>query len=455
MKSRSALMSKLTVLSGVALFTLLMAGTAFGAGFMLLEQSVPELGSAFSGGAARAEDATTVYYNPAGMLLLEGTQSSLGIHIIRTTSEFKDTGSTHVLGGALQGGPSGDAGSTALVPNLYLTKRLSDKTAFGFGLNVPFGLSTEYPRNWIGRYHAVYSSINTINMNPSVAYRVNDRLSIGAGLSVQHMEAEISKAIDMGTLNALPVPLGGFGGAIPGLLPQGSDSFIELEADSWAYGYNLGLMYDLSEEARMGVSYRSEIKHDAEGRADFSSVPALVPTITGGYFTDTDITSTITLPALASVSVHYDLSPQWSVMGDISWTGWSSFDELRVKFASGQPDNVIDESWEDTMRYAVGASYESSEKWKFRGGLAYDETPIPDAEHLTPSLPGGNRTVIGLGSGYRHSDSWNLDIGYAHFIIEEPKINKDPSGNDVLAGGLKGTYDASADILSFQANYKF
>lgn len=432
------------------------AGQALAAGFALIEQGVAGLGNAYAGGAASAEDATTIFFNPAGMTRLPDQQIIVGTHIIAPSAKFHNEGSTHVLqaqtGVPLIGNDNGDGGVTKALPNFYYSKKIGERTVLGVGVNAPFGLATDYDANWVGRYHAIESDVVTVNINPSVAYKVNDRVSVGGGINVQYIKATLSNAIDFGTLDAVGA-FSAFGlpaGALK-LMPQTADGYARIEGDHWGLGYNLGILYEFDQKTRMGIAYRSSVKHTIKGDAVFSSVPGpLAPA-----FKNTGVSSDIKLPDTLSVSFSHDIGPQWTVMADVTWTNWSVLNELRVKFDSGQPDSVTTLEWRDSYRYSLGLTYRPDGKWTCRTGVAYDETPIPNEQRRTPRIPDGNRIWTALGVGYKFSKMVSADLGYAHLFVNHPKIDKTPAGDDLLRGGLKGTYDAHVDIASAQLTFTF
>lgn len=421
-----------------------MSTSAFSAGFALIEQSASGMGNAFAGAAAVAEDASTVYFNPAGLMLLNGQQVVAAGHVIAPQAQFKNQGSTHVLApataGSLSGGNGPDGGELGLVPNTYYSAKLNDKLALGLGVNAPFGMATEYDRTWVGRYHAIRSELQTVNINPSVAFRVNEHLSLGGGVNVQYLKAELSNAIDFGTA------LIGSGGT-----PQGMDGYLTLEGDSWEYGYNLGALVELDKNTRCGLAYRSKMEHKVEGTADFSNVPGALSSL----YADTNVKATAALPESVSASFYHQVDPKLALMADATWTRWSRFQELRFKFASGIDDGVTTENWKDSTRFSAGAIYKANEKLTLRTGVAYDNTPIPSEEYRTPRIPDEDRFWVALGAGYKFSERLGLDFGYAHLFVKDPVINKNPTGEDAPRGGLKGTYDASVDIVSVQLAYNF
>lgn len=437
---------KRVLLIGACIF-LISTGSALGAGFALVEQSVSGLGNAFAGGAASAEDATTIFYNPAGMTLLGDQQFVLGAHVIIPSLEFHNKGSTHVLQGVtgqpLSGGNGGDGGVTKVIPNFYYSKKLSNQFVIGVGVNAPFGLATKYDSTWVGRYHAIESDMYTININPSLAYKVNDQLSVGAGFSAQYINAKLSQAIDFGTIAVLK--------GLPGLSPQLSDGFASVKGDSWGYGFNLGILYEFTKNTRIGTAYRSRIKQSLEGDIDYSNVPSVF----SSAFQNKDVKADITLPESLSVSFFHQLSPQWMVMADFTWTNWRVFKELEIVDTQGNIISKTKEDWHDSYRYSLGVTYLPNNYLTLRAGTAYDTSAVPNAQLRTPRIPDEDRIWLALGAGYKLSKKVSFDIGYAHLFVKDPKIDKEPTDENAILGGLKGTYNAYIDILSAQFTMTF
>jgi len=426
-------------------------------GFALIEQSVRGLGNAFAGGAAVAEDATTIFFNPAGLTRLEGNNLELGLHLVRPDATFHNGGSTLTpLITDDDGNPiplvgsDGEAGYIATVPNIYWARKMNDKLHLGLGLNVPFGLETEYDDDWVGRYHGVKSAILTFNVNPTLAYKVNDQWSLGVGLNAQYLDAELSNAIDFGTINAV------VGAGLP-LTPMADDGFVTLTADGYAYGFNLGILFEQSEETRYGLAYRSEMDYELEGDAGFTTPNAYADALAGlAGLVDGPATTDITLPQSLSLSAYHDLNEKWALMGDVTWTGWSCIEELRVEFANGADDSVTTLEWDDTYRLALGFNYDVNEEWDFRFGVAWDETPIPSEERRSVRVPGNDRYWLALGGTYAISDTLALTGGYAHLFISHPVINKSGTeAEDITRGALRGEYDNTVDILSVQLSWSF
>ena len=426
-------------------------GLVLGAGYQIQEQSVKGLGNAFAGGAAVAEDASTVFYNPAGLTRIE-RQTILSGHVIIPRSEFKDRDSTNAIGGRPTGRIDADGGQSTVVPNFFYANPINDRLSFGLGISAPYGLRTEYPADWIGRYHAVESDLRTFNLNPGFGYRINDRLSLGAGFIAQYADATLSNALDFGTL--------GFLAGVPGAQPSipALDGFTEVEGDDWGFGYNLGMLYEFSPTARVGLAYRSKIDHTLSGDNRLTipefAVPLAGPSRTRGASAD------FTTPATLSLSGYHRLDSRWALMADITWTDWSQFDELRIRFDDGGRDSVQPEDWEDSWRYSLGVDYFHSEQLTLRAGVAYDETPIPGTELRTPRIPDTSRLWLAFGASYRPTDTLSLDIGYVHIFMDDAEIRDTEPGTGGLTGvpvgsTLDGYFESSVDIISAQLQWSF
>lgn len=435
--------------------------TAQGAGFAIIEQNASGMGNAYAGAAASAEDASTVYFNPAGLMQLQSREMVFAGHIISPQAEFSDSNSRSGTGAPLGGTDGGDGGETAFVPNFYYAQPMNNDWTVGLGVNAPFGLETDYDDGWIGRYHALKSELITININPSLAYRFNDRLSFGFGVSYQKIDAKLTNALDFGSIciSALTPSLGSQAAAAAacgasGITPLNSDGMQSFQGDDWSWGYNLGLLYEASESTRIGIAYRSSIKHELDGTVDITT-PAGLPAAVAASAPDQGVTANIELPETLSVSLYHEINDRWTLLADYTRTRWSRFDELKIVFDQGvlgQPSSTQPENWDDNNRYSVGATYKVDAQWKLRGGLAYDETPIPNATLRTPRIPGNDRTWVSMGFSYTPTSVLTVDAGYSHLFINDPAINT----TDITTGHvLQGSYDAAVDIVSAQVVWRF
>jgi len=430
------------------LATVAMPGMVQASGFALIENNAAGQGNAYAGAAAHTKDASTVFFNPAGMMQLERDQLSVAGHLIFPESNFKNDDSSNAssAGGGSISGDGDDGGFDALVPNLYWVTSINDSAKFGLGINAPFGLAIKYEDDWVGRYHAVESDLKTLNINPSVSYRVNDQLSIGGGIDMLLADVTLSSAVDFA--------------AILGQTPGSDDGFVELEGDNLddpSFGYNFGLQYASSNETIWGVSYRSEIDIDVEGDADFRVPQSAALLVSTGRFIDTGLEAGITLPASLALSVAHQVD-KITYLADITWTGWSSFDELRIKFDNDdQPDGVTTEDWDDTMRYSIGLDYQYTPAMVLRAGIAFDETPVPSAERRTPRLPGNDRTWLSFGMSYVLDETLSFDVGYSHLFIDDTDIDNEleSESSDNVKATLSGEYEAEVDIISVQLNWNY
>lgn len=441
-----------------------LSGAASASGFALIEQSASGLGNAFAAGAAATDDASVQYFNPAAMTELSGTRISVTGHLIMPSAKLDDGQATVVtLGNIPVTGTVDEAGENGLVPNFYYIRNLDAQTKFGLGINAPFGLSTEYDKTWIGRYHAIRSEVMTVNINPALAYEVNDRLSLGVGLDAQYIKAELSSAVDSGSIcYAQVLSLGGDPASscdplnlTPG--NQSVDSYATVKGDDWSYGYNLGLLFKPADGTRLGFAYRAKVKQNLTGDASFVNSPAFAAFLNAGsstLFSNTTVSAGIELPASAALSIAQQLTPELEMLGDVTWTQWSSFKELRITYAgTGQPDSVTSEDWNDTLRYAIGLSYKLDDRIKLRSGIAYDQAAVPDPQHRTPRIPDNGRTWLALGMSYASNDNLGFDIGYAHLFIHDAAIDNTTEAS--IRHNLQGSYRLSIDIISAQLNYRF
>lgn len=397
-----------------------LGGFAAGAGaggLSIGTQSGSGTGNAFAGGAAAAEDAGTVWYNPAGMAVLPGkTNFAVSAHALKPSFKFQNTGSTLAVGT----GEGGDGGGWHLIPQGYVTHKLNDQWSIGAAFNTPFGLETEYDAGWRGQPIALFSGLKTYNLNVAASYKVNDTVSVGAGLNYQRVELKFNSRI---------LVIG----------------FVEPDLSDNGTGWNIGVLFQPNQQTRVGVHYRSPINYTATGTLTH------VGAVLGG---SSSAQAGLTTPDSFSFSVFHELSPRWEIMGDITWTGWSHLKRLDVVRTSGAAAGTAAVSllfnWDDTMRYSVGANYKYSDAWKFRFGVAFDETPSNDVDR-TARLPDQDRKWIALGAQTRLSKAGKLDFAYAHEFIKDASV-RNPAA---VGGTLVGHFKNQADIFSIQYSHSF
>ena len=450
---------------------------AFSAGFSLFEQGASGQGVAYAGAAAVGEDASTVYFNPAAMTRLSGQQIVVAGHIVAPRSEYTDSGNSTAFDGTPLASTNVDGAETGVIPNFYWAAALDNGLHVGVGVNVPFGLATEYDAGWTGRYHALKSELTTINVNPAIAWKMTDTVSVGFGISYQYVDVTLSNAIDSAAFcsgNLAPqidaasgVPGTGAATCTGAGLGVGSggditrDSGVKLEGDDSSFGWNVGLLFDLTVKDRLGFAYRSAIKHDIEGNATFtvdSALDAIIGTFPppgNNLLQNSSLSTFAELPELFSISYVRDINPNWSLLADYTWTGWGSLDTIEIIFAGNPPGatSSLDLEFQNTNRVSVGAHYKPGNKWIFRGGLAYDESPVRSDEQRSARVPDNDRTWLSFGFGYEPSQSWSLDVGYSHLFVSDTGINN--TSLSASNATLVGSYEASVDILSAGVNFNF
>lgn len=461
------------------------AGVAHGAGFNLMEQSASGLGNSYAGSAASIENASAMYYNPAALTQLEGFQISTGVNFIRPSFKFKDEGSTvpgenksdKIVNPGQRGGTGGDAGGWGTVPNFHMSYKVNDRIGVGISVGAPFGLRTEYDSDWLGRYHSQSFDIKTINVNPAIAFKVNDSWSVGLGFNIQRIEATYEKT----NIHRLEGAEYGF------LNGAGFSVNSTTKIKNTAYGWNAGIMFHPSDDTRIGLAYRSKIKHKASGHTtindfDQKTLGAQIPgylagqgvqpqniqafmmvlASRGGLSVPTYLKSkaTVTLPDTATLSVYHRLNEKWEVMGDVAWTGWSSIPKLTIDSvgtsSTGTHKNktTLNLKFRDTWRVAIGANYAINEAWKIKMGLAYDQSPIRGDKYRPVSLPDNDRYWLSLGVQYKPTENTTIDVGYAHMFVKDYKVNND-NGAANNYGKVKGSYKAKGDIFGLQLSHRF
>ncbi len=421
------------------------SGMASAAGFALIEQSGSGMGNAFAGAAATGEDASTVFFNPAGMSLIGGPQIAAGGHVIGLKAEFSGTATRPAAlgGGAATGGQGGDAGGAALVPNFYFVMPIGDSMRFGVGVNAPFGLATEYDEDWIGRFQGIKSELMTININPSISFKVSEMFSVGAGVNYQRLDAELTNAV---------------------VLAAGQTGRAKLEADDDGWGWNAGILFQPTASTKIGFSYRSTIDYKLDGdisvSSDTGAAAAQAAAASGSATAD------LTMPDSFSLSLAQALNDRIELLADVTFTRWSEINRINiVNPANGTLRDSLVLDFDDTYRYSIGVNYKLDDDWKLKAGLAYDETPVKGASSRTVRLPDNDRTWLSLGAQMKVKQNGRLDFGYSHLFIKDAEINftrsqqapglTTPTPAAGTATTVTGSYDGSVDIFSVQYTHSF
>jgi long-chain fatty acid transport protein len=438
--------------------TAILAGPASAAGFGNDYQGARAVGAA-SAGAASAADATTIFYNPAGLTYLDTNQIVAGGELFLLRDQFVNEGST-ILGGAIPTpGPSGpNAIPPILVPWLYGTYRLNPDLSVGVGIFAPFGLRTDYGPEWVGRYQNEVSALTAINFNPSIAYRPTSWLSAGLGLDVQYVNIRLSSAIDFGSacVAALgPAPCaGGFG-----LQPGGSDGQADLSGESIGFGFNLGVLVEPQPGTRIGLAYRSGIEQNFGRIKESFGVPSNARAFlaAGGApfaLTGSNASASLQLPGRVSLALKQTVSDKLDLLLDVTLTLWGVLQSVGVVAATPTTgvSPVIPFDYRNAWRFAGAVEYRIAEPWSVRGGVAYDQTPIP-LSAVQASLPDRDRVYISAGVSFRATRSLSIDMGYSHIIYAGGAIpinRTSPNGDTIL-----GKFNVGGNIVAAQLKLEY
>lgn len=403
---------------------------AVAAGFFLPYQGAAAIGNSLAGAAALGEDASTVFFNPAGMARIETIQIAIAGHYVQPDFKYSDTGSTGTVPSLLAtGGNGGDFAPGVGIPNLYAVMPVGP-WRFGLGVSAPWGSKTDYDANWMGRFQAGLTDLKTINVNPSASYRLNGEWSVGFGLNYMQLEAEIQRAQ---------------------LLPGPSVGTAKFDGKDHGYGYNLGVLWEPSAATRLGVSYRSKVDFALLGQQTVLSSTGAV--VTPSTF---EIKADITMPAIAQVSVVHALDDKITLLGDVSYYQWSAIQSLDVRNRStGALSTSLALKYRDTKRLSAGVNYRLTDAWLLRGGVAWDQAPVGNAEDRTANQPDADRTWISLGARWDIAKNHRVDLAYAHVFFASNPINHQVATSTTTTMTLRGNYDNSADILAAQYTFSW
>ncbi|WP_271411571.1 OmpP1/FadL family transporter [Pseudomonas sp. Q1-7] len=394
------------------------------AGFAINEQSVSGMGTAFAGRSSSADDATTVFGNPAGMSRLKREQVSVGAAAIFAKTDIDDAR------GTFGGSNDGDMVPTVAVPMGYYVKPIDDKWTFGLGMYVPFGLITDYESGYAGRYYGDRSEVRVITLQPTLSYRINDQLSVGFGPTLNRIDGELTSAV----LNP----------ATPGR----NDGKVKVKGDDTALGFNAGVLFELDARTRFGLTYHSKVDYKLEGDTTLSG-SGFGP-LAGTYDASLDLET----PESVDFSVTHDLNDRWTLYAGSTWTRWSRLEEIRVENKGRLPatlsDIVEEQDWRDTWSYAVGAAYKLNPQWTLRAGLAYDQSPARN-EFRSPRIPTDDRKIFSLGAAWSPNDDLTIDVAYSYLKEKDADINQVSASK----GAYRATFQNSAHGLGAQMTYRF
>lgn len=374
---------------------LLFSQFAHAAAFQLYELGTPIVGTAGVGQAAVADDASTVYFNPAGMTMLPATQIMLGTEVVLPYANFSPNSSNTITGN--NGGNAG-----VLTPALsgFYVYNATRNFKIGFGVTSPYAGALNYTNHWVGRYIVQQMSLLTININPAIAYRINEWASVGAGFSYEYANLIQSVALR---------------------LTPAVDGQATVNLGNFAPGFNLGVLFTPYEATKIGVAYRSQIVHHLSGSVDFINI-STTPTAR----------TRMVMPANVIASISQDLSPAFTLLGELGWSGWSSMRNtmLTVDSFSG----VTPLNWNDTYRIGMGGQYRAFDSLMLQAGLSYDSSPTSKSRR-TPNLPMDRQIRVGAGVEYFMYTAVTVGLNYEYMNMGSAPIN-----NTSSMGVISGNY---------------
>lgn len=435
---------KIILLSAAAL-----SPFAYSAGFQISETSASGMGRANAGEAARVDNAGAMAKNPAVMSYFDKQAVSVVGHYIMPDINVEGTNNP-----GNQNADANDIAPSAFVPGAFYVMPINDQWAFGVALNSRFGLSTDYGDDYAASEHATEASIKSIYLTPSVSYKLNDSITFGLGISYITGEGELknnssaaTQANISGGLQLQGIPAI----AANAMAPPAGSALLDLEADGDAFGWNIGMMWQVNADARIGFSYMSKVDLDTDADYTRYSAAGSAATISGGptawrpVYEQKSGTLTFNLPDVAEVAYTQKIGEKWDLSASIQYTGWSAFESIKV-----DDDVLKEENWDNAMRYSIGADYAVSEDIIFRFGYAFDESPVED-ENRTLSIPDADRNWFSIGGTFA-LPAGSIDAGLTYVKGKKVDVTETSDAGTTFSGELSKT---NAMIVSLGYNISF
>jgi long-chain fatty acid transport protein len=426
----------------IAVLVVLMVcgSTVFAGGYQINEHGARSLamGGAF---AAQASDGSAIFFNPAGLAFQKGFKVYFGTTLIMPSSSFKAGAKETKM-----------VDQTFTPINLYASYALSNGLTFAVGVFNPYGLGTEWPNDWDGQQMAVKTDLQTFYINPTVAYKISDKLAVGVGFS--YVTGKVTLKQRVPTLSAL----------LPAPAPSAKDGTVDLDGTGSATNFNVGILYKPTDALSVGLSYRSETKIEFEGTAKFTDMAALAGPVPTNFFPGGTGKTTLPMPSNLIVGVAYDVTKDFTIEADYQHVGWKAYDQLKLEIPLGpsfppaiplplQGPSTLVKNWEDGYLIRVGGEYRM-EKLALRAGFIYDKTPQPDAV-VEPMLPDANRMEVTVGLGYKLTQNIAAHVGYQliSFADRDGKVTKRGASPLIPPTVISGTYVASANLFAFNLEF--
>lgn len=384
-------------------------------GYQLNEFSAVNLGRAFAGVGVVGDDYSAIAFNPAGMLLKD-TGMQVGVSAVQMHSDVK--GALYYGGTPIKSKPDGKVDLYKILPHFFAQKKVNDDLAIGLGVFTPFGLATDYNKYWFGARHGTKTELEVVDISPTIAYRVMDKLSIGAGWVVRYVHGDVRND------------------------PTGNGSENKMDLDGWsANSWSLGAMYEHSENTRIGVSYRYNNAHTVKGA---HRVKGTGTALDGLY----DGRSKMTLPSTFTLSGYHKIDPKFGLSAAARWTKWNVFDNFVMTSSSGRGAS-IPEKWDNIWTYSLGLDYYCNDNLTLRTGVAYDRAPIKKNKYRTVRIPDSDRYWITAGVSYK-TEKFQYDLGYSHLFMKEAKSDNFDNGTTA-----KAKFHNYSNMFGIQVQYNF
>ncbi|MDI3273143.1 OmpP1/FadL family transporter [Pseudomonas sp. MDT1-16] len=422
-------MKKVMLKTALSVAVTLASTQIFASGFAINEQSISGMGTGFAGRSSSADDASTIFGNPAGMSRLKREQVTGGAAFLDAHTDISDA-SSRPNGGT----NDGDMVPFIAVPMGYYVKPIDEHWAFGVGMYAPFGLVTDYENGFAGRYFGSKSEVKIVTLQPTVSYAFNDTVSIGFGPTINRIDGKLESNVSLN--------------------PLAADGTVKIKGDDTALGYNVGILVQATDSTRVGLTYHSKVKYKLEGdtKVNYNLLGALGQNPSQKYDASLDITT----PESVDFSVTHQLDDQWTLYAGSTWTRWSRLKEISVE-NSGVPAALNsrfgtiteEQNWHDTWAHAIGASYKVNKQWVLRTGLSVDQAPTNN-ENRSPRIPTGDRKIFSLGAGWSPTDDLTIDVAYSYLVEESVKVNNS-NGRQTYSA----KYENSANGFGVGATYRF
>lgn len=424
-------MNKITLKIKLVIYSLALltsiSSNANAGGYSTYLYSTSGLGNAYSGSTTGSHDVSDVFFNPAVTAGKDKSEVITSLSYLRLAIDPDNISSNfkHPVFGTIKrdDAESRNVGTQKLVPALYFSSPINDKMAFNLAITSPFGLETKYNKNSPARFRALNSSISTLNLNPSLAYKLTDDLSFGAGVMAQYYTANLTNEVFTGLVSP-------------------ATGLATVDGSDWGYGYNFGFKYDISKDLKVGLGYRSKIDYKLKGNVDV-----------GDNLVASKFKAKTTTPESMSLGVAYNVNPELQIVADSTWTRWSRLKKLDIIAQNALLSNTTQFNWNDSYLNSVGANYALNKNNLLRTGLAYEKEAI-NSRNREPRVPSSDKYWISAGLNHKLGDGFEVDLAYVHQIYRTAKINMTDYGTKG-EGTVTGKYKTSVDVVSVALKKQF